>query len=265
MKKAFILLATLAGTLVLSCGGGGGGGGGGGDDGGNQAIDASAYFMRDTTRDYTFTETIVASSGNQSVEDKLVKLFTYDMVTEIPSKYGGTFGGYPGPYRLETVFKDGEVAVYTYTDPDGNVVVSDDTHSFTRISDNTYTGTIPTSVVLGQTYSTTSREKLYNSDIPDGGFWGQELGTSVTASSMKPVAEEVVTVPAGRFSALKVEIRYTVTYTPVGGTATSNTFSGYQWFSEDMGLVKAVIEYSITENSVTVDFTITDELSEVSG
>ncbi len=264
MKKAFILLATLAGALVLSCGGGGGGGGGG-DDGGDQTIDASAYFMRDTTRDYTFTETIFASSGGQSEEDELIKLFTYDTVTEIPSKYGDEFSSYPGPYRLETVFKDGEVAVCTYTDPDGNVVVCDDTHSFTRINDNTYTGTIPASVVLGQTYSTMSTEILYNSDVPDGGFWGQELGTSVTASSMKPVAEELVTVPAGRFFALKTQISYTVTYTPVGGKATSNTFSGYQWFSEDMGLVKAVIEYSITENTVTVDFTITDELSEVSG
>jgi hypothetical protein len=262
MKKAFILLATLVGTLVLSCGGGGGGGGG--DTGGDDTINASAYFMRDTTRDYTFMETIEASSGDDSVTDTLTKVFTYEEMAEVPSKYG-TFSGYPGPYRLETVFKDGEVAVYTYTDPYGNVVASDDTHSFTRIYDNPYPGTIPTSVVRGQTYSTTSTERLYNSDVPDGGFWGQELGTSVTASRMKPVAEEIVTVPAGRFSALKMEISYTVTYTPVGGTATSNTFSGYQWFSEDMGLVKAVIEYSITENSVTVDFTITDELSEVSG
>ncbi len=267
MKKSSPIVMVILGLILLSCGGGGGGSGSGGGDSGSgssspQAIDARDYFMRDTKKVYTFSETIVASSGGQRATDDLVKTFSYEQVHTIPEKYGD-FDDYPGPYRKEVVQKNGGNALIIYTDPDGEVMASDDLTTFSRIQDSDYSGdTFSSSLILGHTYASTSEETLYNSD-PNAGFWGEELGFSVTTSTFKPLALENITVRGQAYTALKVQIRYTVTTTQ-GGQTSSTVFTGDQWFTQDIGLVKGIINYSISVESVTVQYIITDELASVS-
>lgn len=261
MKKSFFVLSVFLGVMLFACGGGGGGGGSGSDGDDDQTVNALEY-VRDTSRIYTFQETQSATANGQSASATLTKVFSYEQVSTVPAGYGD-FGDYTGPYYLEVVSKDGEETENTYTDVDGNVLVQADPSTFTRIYDNDYSGDgIPSSVVLGRTYSSTARQILYNADL-DAGFWGEELGFSLTTSSTKPVAVENVTVPAGTFSALKFQLNQTISVT-LDGQTNSTTYTGYQWLGKDMGLIKFTLSYSQTISGVTVQYTITDELSSVS-
>lgn len=261
MKKASSVLAAILGFILLSCGGGGGGSGSGGSGGDDQTINVQEYTSRDMTKVYTFQETQNASYKGQSLTDTLMKVYSYEQVDTIPAKYGD-FSAFPGPYRKQTVQKDGIDAVFTYLNAGMDILVNDDLQAFTRIYDNDISGGgIPSTAILGRPYSSTSEEILYNADLA-AGFWGEELGFTVTTMTLIPLVVEHVTVPAGTFTALKIQISYTVS-TTLDGQTSSTAFTGHQWFSRDLGLVKYVISYALTANDVTVRYTITDELAEV--
>ena len=259
MKKSLSVVMVILGLTVLSCGGGGGSGGGSSS---SQAIDALDYFLRDTTKSYTFQETQTATANGQTVSSTITKGFSYELVDSIPSGYGD-FADYPGPYRLEIVSKDGVDSELTYTDSSHNIVLEADVSSFNRIYDNTFSGSgIPSQAVLGQSYSSTARKSIYNADL-DAGFWGEELGFSVVTSVQKLMAVEQVIVPAGTFSALKVQATDTITNT-IEGQTSSTVYTGHRWYSEDQGLIKFSLSFSVSANGLTVEYTITDELASVS-
>lgn len=251
MQRIILRFLSLWIVLLCSCGGGGGGGGGGSSD----TIDAQAYFLRDTTRAYTFAETIKAEAGGQSATEDRTKVFSYETMDEIPATYGD-FGAYPGPYRKETVSVDGDVSLITYTDTSGNVLVSDDLTSFTRILDSDTTGDDIGTVVLGRTYRTTSTQTLFDSAT------GQEVGTSVTTSTFRPDAIENLSVAGRTLSTLKATISYTVNITQDGETQTTQ-YSGTQWFSQGFGLVQGTLTYQEATGGVTVTYTITDVLASI--
>jgi hypothetical protein len=258
MKKETLLhiAALTLGLLLCCCGGGGGGGSGdGGQDDGS--IDAQAYFLRDTTRSYTFRETVEASLDGRSATDEHTKTFTYDKVDSIPDEYGVS-GAFQGPFTVETVSFDGETTMVTYTDATGRVIVTDDLAAFTRTTDNSTSGDNIYRVVLGDSYRSITTEKLFNSDTR-AGEWGEVLGTSATTSTFTPEAIETVTVPAGQYRSLKAVISYTVSLTQADRTTTME-YSGQQWFSRDMGLVKGVLSYRMEQEGKVVEYTVTDEL-----
>lgn len=254
VKKPLISYALVFGFLLLSCGGGGGSPDSDGTD--SRSVIAQDYFMRDATKVYTYLETIEASSGGQSATDELIKSFTYEVAHDIPDRYGD-FSGYSGPFRKETVRKDGSVALVTYTDPTGAVMVSDDLSVFSRIQDSEYSDNFTSSLILGRSYTSQSSDDLFSSDTTE---W---VGRTTTTSALIPLALETVVIQGQAYASLKARISFTVTTTEDGQTG-STSYTGYQWFCRNVGLVKVVISYSITVNSTTVQYTITDELIEVS-
>ena len=259
MKNLFPVMMVILGFTILSCGGGGGGGSG--DSPSSRTFDALEYFLRDTTKSYTFQETQTATGNGQTRSMTLTKTFSYELADTIPQGYGD-FSDYPGPYRLEIVSKDGQDHELTYTDSGNTIVLEADVNTFNRIYDNTSSGGgIPSQAVLGQSYSSTARKTIYNAD-PDAGYWGEELGFSVITSVQKPLAVEEITVPAGTFTALKIQTTDTITNT-IDGQTSSTVYTGDRWYSEDHGLIRLSLSFSVSTNEVSVQYTITDELVSV--
>lgn len=261
MKKSFSVVMVILGLTLLSCGGGGGGGGSGSSSNDDLTTDIRDY-IRDTSKVYTFQETQTASSGGQILSDTRSKVYSYGQVTTIPDGYGD-FSEYPGPYYLEILSIDGVETGNEYKDADGNIIVQADQSTFNRIYDNDNSGEgLPSQVVLGRSYVSTVRKIIFNADL-EVGFWGEELGFSVTTMTLKPLAVENVTVPAGTFGALKVQINETSSVTLEGQTSTT-VYTGYQWLGVDLGLVKYSVSFPFSTNGVTGQYTITDELASVS-
>ena len=95
---------------------------------------------------------------------------------------------------------------------------------------------------------TTSNEGVtLPGDIQSGDHWSQTLGVEVSAdnltmdftieNSFKAAGYEVVSVPAGTFDALKVEMESTTN----GGNPITQTL----WYVQDVGLVKSVPSISV--------------------
>lgn len=258
MRKSFSIVMLIVGFTLLSCGGGGGGGSVNGSDDSTINIE---HYVRDKSKIYTFQELQSFSAGGQVLSDTRTKVYSYGQVSEIPEGYGD-FSEYPGPYYIEILSIDGEVSVNKYTDTNGNIIVQADQSTFSRIYDNDYSGEgLPYRVVIGRSYASTARITIFNSDL-DAGSWGEELGFSVIKTTLKPLAVEEVAVPAGSFRALKFQITETNSVTLEGETTTTVS-TGYQWMSENSGLIKSSISFPLTVNGLSGQYTITDELVSV--
>lgn len=261
MRKTPVLLAIFLGLTLTACGGGGGGGGGGDGGSSDSTVNVAGYKDRDLTKVYTIEETVLAAAQGKEATETTSYVYSYEQVDEVPAQYSYS-GEYPGPYIEQRVLKNSTLASITYMSPSGLEIVTDNFSTYTCVDDNTYTGTDQASeMVLGRTYTSTTTQKLYNSDL-DVSFWGDEIGTSSTVSSSKPLVIENVTVPAGTYSALKFQVNYTITTKTDAGSSTTE-YTGYTWFAKGIGVVKAELSFSNVISGITVDYTVTDVLISV--
>ncbi|HTK04593.1 MAG TPA: hypothetical protein VL500_03350 [Candidatus Eisenbacteria bacterium] len=100
---------------------------------------------------------------------------------------------------------------------------------------------MPKDVHAGSTWTASYESVATLAGLPEG-VAAQTMTLSV-ASQSKAIGEESVTVPAGTFTAMKVESTSTTTSTISGAPATSPTVTTtQQWWVKGVGLVKSATE-----------------------
>ncbi len=107
--------------------------------------------------------------------------------------------------------------------------------------------TIPTNLTAGQSWSQSSKFEVTTAK-------GTVTGTITYA--LQAVGTESVTVPAGTFNAMKVQVNGTIQANVSGITFTITT-NGFEWFATGVGHVKSTEDVSFNGKSVS---TVTGEL-----
>ncbi|MDT8274077.1 MAG: hypothetical protein RRA35_12875, partial [Desulfomonilia bacterium] len=213
-------------------------------------IRANDYTNRDVTKVYTFKETVVDSTGENSNQSENTIRYRYTHVANIPSKYSYS-GSIPGPYIVETVELNGTGIAFTYFSS-LSIIISDDTMVYTNIDHSSSSGDMPSYWTLGTVYSQTSTEDLFNSDS------GIHVGIRSSEYTFEAIGIENITVPAGNFEAVKTQETSVITNNFVGGTEMI-TSTWFFWYGKNVGFVRKVSNttYVITAGSYTETFTTT--------
>jgi hypothetical protein len=258
MKKCAFLLSILMGLILFACGGGGGGGGGGGDDGGGTTTYyAPDYLINDTSKVYTYRQTIVDTTGGKSDQTISTAVYTFSQVDSIPAAYGYP-GTIAGPYTKQTLTVDGGVNYIFYLDSSGNAIINDYVSSsvFTRIDKTETEGSIPLNLEANTNYTTISSQELFNYSVTKIG----DISSSYTIRAIEVVN---LTVPAGNFETLHTQESSTNTTTTSTGVETVES-TWDTWYGKDVGIVKKVITTTDTlvigSTTETITSTETDEL-----
>lgn len=176
---------------------------------------------------------------------------TYSIVDEIPQKYGYS-GALSGPYLLETNHENDELDSLRYMTLDGEWIIDDDLDSFTSIETTSRTGSDdPENIYIGDEFSARNSSILYSSDT------GLEIGSEVLELDFVILNEEVVTVPAGTFTAIKID--YSTNFSSIENSVVATQVAdGHMWVDERSGiLVKMVMTngvVTISDPSINATF-----------
>lgn len=251
-------MSVLVWAILFACGGGGGGGGGTGEAE-SEIIHSNDYTNRDTTRVYTYSQTVVDTTGEEDIQDEYTISYSYAQVATIPSGYGYS-GLISGPYLVETMELNGADTVFTYFSS-SSIIISDDSAVFTNIDNSSSTNDIPADWTVGTVYSKSSAEVLFTSTD------GLQVGTKTTEYTLQALGRENVTVPAGTFEAVKTRESSTITI-EIDGETEIITSTWFLWYGKDVGFVKKVSNTTDVTTSgsstQTRTSTATDELTNVS-
>lgn len=257
MKKYRYLMSALVWATLFACGGGGGGGGTG--DAESEIIHSNDYTNRDTTKVYTYSETVVDTTGEVDTQSEYTISYSYAHVAAIPSKYNYS-GTISGPYLVEIMELNGADTVLTYLSS-SSIIISDDSTVFTNIQSSASMGDIPADWTVGTEYSKSITEDLFSSAN------GLKVGTKTTEYTLKALGKEDVTVPAGTFEAVKTQESSTITIEVVGVTEIISS-TWFLWYGKDVGFVKKVSNttdvITIGSSVQTSTNTAIDELTNVS-
>lgn len=235
MNRLTKLLLTSLTLLVLSaCGGG---------DSANQVLvlgegydeKAGDIFTTSLTMDITYSNGQTASISSESVR-------TYSQVAEIPSKYNYS-NAISGPYLLETTNEDGVLDGLEYMTLSGDSIIDDALDYYTSVEYTTEGGSEePENIYIGDKFSFFQNSTLFNSQT------GVEAGYKIINMEFTVLSEEVVTVPAGVFNAVK--IGYSISETRSENNIIDTlTGTGYGWFDTTNGyMLKMTIDGDMTLN-----------------
>ena len=231
-----LLLTSLTLLVLSSCGGGGG-------DSANQVLvlgegydeKAGDIFTTSLAMDITYSNGQTASINSESVR-------TYSQVAEIPSKYNYS-NAISGPYLLETTNEDGVLDGLEYMTLSGDSIIDDALDYYTSVEYTTESGSEePENIYIGDKFSFFQNSTLFNSQT------GVEAGYKIINMEFTVLSEEVVTVPAGVFNAVK--IGYSISETRSENNIIDTlTGTGYGWFDTTNGyMLKMTIDGDMTLN-----------------
>jgi len=217
-----IILLILILASIAACGGNGS------DEAPTDDIFITAYQERpgDVFEYQSSMEFIYSDGKTASVTQKETQSFS--QVDSIPEKYGYS-GDLGGPYILSTTTVDGELDGYEYISADGTEIVDDDLDTFTRVDAQTISGSDePEDVSLGDTFTFREESTLFDSDT------AEEVGARIIEGTFTVAEEETVTVPAGTFHCLRIDLGLEISITERGITDTMTTV-GSGWFDVENG------------------------------
>jgi len=231
--------------LVTSCSGGGS------DDSANQILvlgegydeKAGDIFTTSLTMDITYSNGLTVSISSESVE-------TYSQVDEIPSKYNYS-NAISGPYLLETTKEDGVLDGLEYMTLSGDSIIDDDLDYYTNVEYTTESGSEePENIYIGDKFSFFQNTTLFNSQT------GVEAGYKIINMEFTVLSEEVVTVPAGVFNAVKIgySISETISENNIIDTVSG---TGYGWFDTTNGYMLKMTadgDMTLSEHNLTASF-----------
>lgn len=231
--------------LVTSCSGGGS------DDSANQILvlgegydeKAGDIFTTSLTMDITYSNGLTVSISSESVE-------TYSQVDEIPSKYNYS-NAISGPYLLETTKEDGVLDGLEYMTLSGDSIIDDDLDYYTNVEYTTESGSEePENIYIGDKFSFFQNTTLFNSQTR------VEAGYKIINMEFTVLSEEVVTVPAGVFNAVKIgySISETISENNIIDTVSG---TGYGWFDTTNGYMLKMTadgDMTLSEHNLTASF-----------
>ena len=248
MNRLTKLLLTSLILLVLSaCGGGGG-------DSANQVLvlgegydeKAGDIFTTTLTMDITYSNGQTASINSESVR-------TYSQVAEIPSKYNYS-NAISGPYLLETTNEDGVLDGLEYMTLSGDSIIDDALDYYTSVEYTTESGSEePENIYIGDKFSFFQNSTLFNSQT------GVEAGYKIINMEFTVLSEEIITVPAGEFNAVK--IGYSISETRSENNIIDTlSGTGFGWFDTTNGyMLKMTLDGDMTLNEYALTASFSSE------
>ena len=242
-----LILISLTSLILSACGGGGG-------DSANQVLvlgegydeKAGDIFTTTLTMDITYSNGQTASINSESVR-------TYSQVAEIPSKYNYS-NAISGPYLLETTNEDGVLDGLEYMTLSGDSIIDDALDYYTSVEYTTESGSEePENIYIGDKFSFFQNSTLFNSQT------GVEAGYKIINMEFTVLSEEIITVPAGEFNAVK--IGYSISETRSENNIIDTlSGTGFGWFDTTNGyMLKMTLDGDMTLNEYALTASFSSE------
>ena len=192
-----------------------------------------------------------AYSNGHTYKNNFVYVETYSLTSEIPSKYGYS-NSIGGPYLLKTINEGGVLDSLEYKAASGESIIDDALDYYTNIEYRNSTGDEdPENVSIGDKFNFYENAVLFDSQT------GSDIGYMITDINFSFLNAEMITVPAGEFSAVKIEYSISETTTKNSITDVYNG-TGYLWLDVDNGNSLQLIQegdMTLNEYGLTVTFT----------
>jgi len=217
--------------IIVSMAGCGDNSGGGGNVSHVQNISFTTYIEQPgDVFIYNETMNIKLSNGEKNIITQSA-IESYSQVDTIPSKYF-YFGEISGPYLLNTQTEDAVIDGYQYSSLLGTEIVDDDLDTFTRINAKTRSGSGEPDGFFssGDTFTFSESSTLFDSDT------GTEVGNENYEGMFTIEGTQTISVPAGSFESLKINVDAESTWTKRGATD-SASLSGSFWYAIENGFL----------------------------
>lgn len=223
----------------------------GGSDSGSEIVLGETYdekpgdiFISSLVFDGTYSDGL-------TYKDTFVYVETYSQTSEIPSKYGYS-NSIGGPYLLKMTNEGGVLDSLEYMTASGESIIDDDLEYYTNIEYRNSTGVEELeNISIGDKFDFYENAMLFDSQT------GSEIGYMITDMHLSILNTEMITVPAGEFSAVKVE--YSISETTSKNSITdAYNGAGYLWVDVDNGNWLQMIQegdMTLNEYGLTVIFT----------
>jgi hypothetical protein len=250
MINSFIKLKTIIFSLVIvlyGCGGSG-------------SDSASPILVLGDTYDekagdiFTTTTTMnINYSDGQVANVTSVDVSTYSQVDAIPSNYNYS-NAISGPYLLETKHDDGVLDGLEYMTLSGDTIIDDDLEFYRNVEYTTESGVEePENIYIGDKFS------LYRNAILFDTQTNVEAGYEITNMDFTVISQEMVSVPAGTFNAVKISFSSTATVSKNNNVDTVSG-TGYGWFDSESGyMLKMTMDADMTLGEQNISASITAE------
>jgi len=250
MINNFTKLKTIIFSLVIvlyGCGGSG-------SDSSSPILVLGATYDEKAGDIFTTTTTMnINYSDGQVANVTSVDVSTYSQVDAIPSNYNYS-NAISGPYLLETKHDDGVLDGLEYMTLSGDTIIDDDLEFYRNVEYTTESGVEePENIYIGDKFS------LYRNAILFDTQTNVEAGYEITNMDLTVISQEMVSVPAGTFNAVKISFSSTATVSKNNNVDTVSG-TGYGWFDSESGyMLKMTMDADMTLDEQNISASVTAE------
>ena len=230
----------------------------GGSDGGSSSQILVLGESYDEKAGDIFTTSLTMSatySNGQTAEFNSVSVKKYSQVDEIPSKYNYS-NAISGPYLLETTNEDGVLDGLEYMTLSGGSIIDDDLDYFTNVEYTSISGSgsgDPENIYIGDKFSFYKNATLFDSQT------GIEAGYKIINMELTVLSEEIITVPAGEFNAVKIGYNISETRSE-NNIIDTLSCTGFGWFGTTNGyMLKMTLDGDMTLNEYALTASFSSE------